>query len=87
MNNMNMIIIGNTHELKCQTKFYQLTEKGIKNFEIRKNDRNFKVGDYVSLIEVVGEVETGRKLLNLEIRYIFNGGAYGLDSDYVILQF
>ena len=82
-----MIIIGNTHELKCQTKYYQLTEKGTKNFEIRKNDRNFKVGDYVKLKEVVGEIETGRELEPMQIKYILQGGVYGLDSDYVILQF
>ena len=75
------------HQLKCQTEFYQLFEKNIKKFEIRKNDRNFKLGDMVSLIEYVGDIKTGRYTNYYEIKYIFRGGQYGLDNEYVILQF
>ncbi len=36
------------HDLKTETMYYQASEKGIKKFEIRKNDRNFKIHDTVS---------------------------------------
>lgn len=33
------------HELKTLPEYFELVRKGIKNFEVRKNDRDFKVGD------------------------------------------
>ena len=38
-----------THELKLDTKYFDDVKSGKKNFEIRKNDRNFKVGDILDL--------------------------------------
>ena len=73
------------HHLKIETKYYQATEQGLKTFELRKNDRNFKVLDMVYLEEVVNDVPTGRELIK-EIIYILHGGQYGLDKDYCILQ-
>lgn len=39
------------HELKIKPKFFQDIINGIKNFEIRKNDRMFRVGDILVLSE------------------------------------
>ena len=74
------------HYLKCETHYYQSIERGIKKFEIRKNDRNFKILDFVHLQESVEGILTGRKLGPLEIQYIFRGGGYGLDPDYCIFN-
>lgn len=74
------------HYLKTETFYYQEQELGHKNFELRKNDRNFQVGDMVVLLEVVNGIPTGRQLLAKEIVYILKGGIYGLDKDYCILQ-
>ncbi|WP_282798853.1 DUF3850 domain-containing protein [Lactococcus lactis] len=38
-----------THELKLDIKYFNDVESGKKNFEIRKNDRDFKVGDILEL--------------------------------------
>jgi hypothetical protein len=75
------------HHLKTETEYYQAVEKGLKTFELRINDRNFQVGDMVYLEETVKTTYTGRKLPPKEIKYIMFGGKYGLDKDYVILQF
>ena len=37
------------HELKLDTKYFEDIKSGKKNFEIRKNDRNFEVGDILEL--------------------------------------
>lgn len=38
-----------THELKLDTKFFDDVKSGKKNFEIRKNDRDFENGDILVL--------------------------------------
>lgn len=38
-----------THELKLDDKYFGEVKSGKKNFEIRKNDRNFQVGDVLEL--------------------------------------
>lgn len=38
-----------THELKLDIRYFDDVKSGKKNFEIRKNDRDFKVGDTLIL--------------------------------------
>lgn len=74
------------HHLKCETEYYQGVERGEKRFEVRINDRNYKVGDMIYLNETVRGEATGRHLPPLEIRYILEGGKYGLDENYCIFN-
>lgn len=39
------------HELKCIPEYFEALASGKKNFDIRRNDRNFQVGDYIALNE------------------------------------
>lgn len=41
----------NVHRLKTWTPFFRDIKKGIKQFEVRKNDRNYEVGDTLILEE------------------------------------
>ncbi len=41
------------HRLKLNSAYYNDSASGIKTFEIRKNDRNFQVGDILELREWV----------------------------------
>ncbi|MDG4985166.1 DUF3850 domain-containing protein [Lactococcus lactis] len=38
-----------THDLKLDIKYFEDVKSGKKNFEIRKNDRDFQVGDILEL--------------------------------------
>lgn len=71
------------HELKILPEYFEAVFTGSKTFEIRQNDRGFKVGDFVELYEYeVNKGFTGR-ILTRQITYIFEGGQYGLSHDFV----
>lgn len=73
-----------THELKILPEFFTAVLEGKKTFELRKNDRNYKVGDTLKLNEFDGEKYCGNCTYRT-ITFILKGGQYGLDKDYVIL--
>ncbi|MBF0553671.1 MAG: DUF3850 domain-containing protein [Nitrospirae bacterium] len=74
-----------THELKCWPVFYQAILDKSKLFEIRKNDRDFHVGDLLLLkeYEPVSEQYTGRETIKA-ISYILSEHS-GLQYGYVIM--
>lgn len=43
------------HELKCKSCFFTAIKDGAKTFEIRKNDRDYQVGDFLALNETKTE--------------------------------
>lgn len=80
------------HNLKTLPEYFIQYLIGNKTFEVRKNDRRFKVGDTVILEEYVPENDTdgtdgytGRHIKTV-ITYIFPGGEYGLSKEYSILS-
>ena len=62
-----------THELKCWTEFFEAQLKGLKPFDVRENDRDFKVGDCLIQKEWNPKTAeyTGRVLVR-KIIYIMN---------------
>lgn len=82
------------HALKTLPQFYERVDAHEKNFEVRKHDRPFEVGDYLLLQEFQPEnVEdgetfgyTGRELTR-KIIYILVYGEFpqGLKPGYCIL--
>ncbi|MFM1599812.1 ASCH/PUA domain-containing protein [Streptococcus mutans] len=72
-----------THKIKLSHCFFDDVASGRKNFELRKNDRHYQVGDYLCLCEVKEAKLTGRKVL-VTIMYKLQGYT-GLSDDYCIL--
>lgn len=73
-----------THELKLLPQYFNDVKNGIKNFEIRKNDRDYKVGDTLLLREWDNKY-TGREITR-KIDYIHKGdGQFGIAEGYCIL--
>jgi hypothetical protein len=60
------------HELKLLEQYAQAKKDGIKPFEIRKNDRDFKVGDLVkyNIIETYIEPAPPHRTLTRESKNI-----------------
>jgi hypothetical protein len=78
--------VKETHELKTINPYFQLVWDGKKTFELRKNDRNFKQGDYLRLMEYGKGGWTGREC-NFEIEYILKDcPEFGLMDGFVIIQ-
>lgn len=74
------------HVLKTEFVFFQDIQRGKKKFEIRLNDRDFRTGDSIQLVETIDGVPTGNVLPDLQIQYILFGPTHGLPSGYVILN-
>jgi len=64
-----------THELKTDSKYFAAVWTGDKRFEVRKNDRDFRPGDFVWLDERRGSKSTGRRVW-CKILYILNDREY-----------
>jgi uncharacterized protein YqfB (UPF0267 family) len=83
------------HELKIWPEFFDAVLSGAKTFDLRKNDRDFQVGDVLKLREwaPAGHFYTGKEVIAL-ISYILEhrpdagcAATYGLKPGYVILAF
>lgn len=80
------------HELKTDPEVFQLSWEGNKNYEIRYNDRDYQVGDTLTLKETTVSANerlldspltfTGREMAG-EIVSVVSG--YGLSINWVIL--
>lgn len=70
-----------THELKIKYEFAQLNHQGKKDWELRKNDRDFKVGDIIRFTVIEFGFFYTRK-----ITVVFSSKEYGLQEGYVILS-
>ena len=74
-----------THELKTYPKYFQETIEGNKLFEIRKNDRDFQVGDVLILKEWDNIKYSGREI-GVVVRYVLRD-FIGLQEGYVALGY
>lgn len=73
------------HVLKIRSCYFLDVQSGAKPFEIRKNDRDYKVGDRLLLFEIAeDDTETGQSVA-VKVTYILHGPAYGLIEGYCIM--
>ncbi len=58
-----------------------------KTFEVRKNDRDFKVGDFL-ILEVWNPKteEYNGKFVTYFVTYILQGGQFGIEEGYVCMS-
>lgn len=78
------------HKLKLNSCYYDDSAAGIKTFEIRKNDRDFKVGDILELREWVWSALESKGVYTGEVHwkiitYILDDAEY-LQDRYVCLS-
>lgn len=71
------------HEIKLAAMYYEDVASGKKSFELRKNDRGYKVGDSLKMLEFKDGVQTGRTI-DADIIYMLEEYT-GLTEGYCIL--
>jgi hypothetical protein len=78
---------GKMHELKCFPQFFQPIVSGVKTFEVRLNDRNFKENDILQLREWdnVKEVYTSREIMVRVTYVLLPQDGLGIYSGYCIM--
>lgn len=82
-----------THDLKTWPSYFEAIRRGDKRFEIRKNDRDFAIGDVLNLREYDPGKEvtiddwryTGRSLL-CEVRHVIYGGQFGIEPGHCVMS-
>ena len=75
------------HSLKTDPKYLNAIGRGEKTFEVRKDDRGFKVGDWLVLREYDQRTKTyGPRWIGCKITYILDATAgFGLIRGWCVL--
>lgn len=78
------------HELKTWPEYFEAIIRGVKTFEIRKNDRDFNTGDFLALYEYDPSTEeyTGREA-SAFVTYVMRGKpigeSFGIECGYALM--
>jgi hypothetical protein len=74
------------HHLKTWPLSFDAIRRAVKSFDIRINDRAFKVGDILILEEYdpVSKTKTGKHCRRI-VTYILEGGEFGLPPTHVCM--
>lgn len=81
-----------THEVKILPEFFAEVANGRKRFAIRKNDRDYQVGDLVRKVEIEpdgkGNYSESGMVVAVEITYILRGCDFeGITDGYCVFGF
>lgn len=72
------------HPLKTWPEYFKVVGRE-KTFEIRKNDRNFQVGDILWLQEWSEEKGYTGRDKKFTVTYLMIGGQFGIEHEYCIM--
>lgn len=86
------------HNLKTWPSYWRAVQRGAKTFEVRRNDRDFDVGDLLVLrmwdphskLYITGNNEYDRSemqaaRIHAEITYVLQGGQLGIEEGYCVI--
>jgi len=79
-----------THKLKTLAPYWNRVQSCQKKFEVRKNDRDFQVGDileleYYETIPGPTPYNWIPPILIAKVTYILPGGQFGIENGYCVL--
>ena len=74
------------HDLKTWPVYFRRVFSGDKTFEVRKDDRDFQIGDFLNLKEYNPDTnEYTGKSVSVYITYILRGGGFGIETGYCVM--
>lgn len=76
---------GSVHELKTVQPYFDAVVSEAKTFEIRRADRDFKIGDLLVLWEWDGEAYSGMWALRVITYVMQDGRQFAVDPAFVVL--
>lgn len=75
------------HDLKTWPGPFQAVRDGLKPWELRKNDRDYRVGDLLRLREWCPDIEDYSGAVEERlVKWMLEGPAFGLPDGYVIMS-
>lgn len=74
------------HSLKTWPYYFEKILTGEKNFEVRKDDRNFQVGDTLILQEYKPGFGYTDHEIAKEVTYKLSGGEFGIEKGFCVLS-
>lgn len=80
------MINQHVHTLKVWPEYFCALDAKVKPFEVRKADRDYKVGDTLYLQEWdPGAQDFTGRITWAEITYVLHGGQFGIEAGWVVL--
>ncbi len=79
--------MNKVHNLKCWPEYFKEIAEGRKLFEVRKNDRDYKVWDILHLQEY--SPSTGNytgQFIHMQVTFILDGGIFGVSEGFVVMS-
>jgi len=78
---------GKVHDLRCWPEPFRSVCSGAKRHEVRKDDRNYQVGDRLHLREwdPAARSYTGREV-SVMVTHLTDGGTFGLPPELVVMS-
>ena len=75
-----------THKIKIHRTYASEHLRGVKYWELRKNDRDYKEGDFLNFTVVTERNNPTGMTYKRKITNVFHGGVYGLQEGFCILS-
>lgn len=76
------------HQLKILPKYFKQVKSNRKKFEVRKNDRDFQTGDFVSLNEFNPEKNSySGNQIDIKITYLLTDSVEGIKKGFCVFCF
>jgi ASC-1-like (ASCH) protein len=75
------------HELKCWHEYFVDVKSGKKTFEVRLNNRNYRIGHYLHLKDYDNILHeyTGDEVF-CKVTYVLYGGDFGIADGWVVMS-
>lgn len=82
-----IVSTGKVHVVKCHPEPFENLWNGLKTHELRKNDRDYAIGDQLDIREWHPDEKIyTRRSLVARVMYITHGGVFGLSEDLCIMS-